>query len=172
VAVKPAIALLAGIAIGAAVVGAGLRGRESASAAPDADPSAAPPSNVGAAAGADASVWAISFVRARPGQRERLQRYLRANWLVLDAKALEQGRIAGYRMLRADESTTESWDYAVIIEYPNRQAMQDFVPAYLDMLRAHPKVRVDGLDFADLGDVVQQNVVEPVANLDAAEVTP
>ena len=171
-AVKPAIAVLAGIAIGAVVVGAGLRGRESGSAAPDAVPSAAPPANAGAAADAGASVWAISFVRARPGQRERLQRFLKANWLALDAKALEQGRIAGYRMLRADESTTESWDYAVIIEYPNRQAMRDFVPAYLEMLRAHPKVRIDGLDFADLGDVVQQKVVEPLANLDADEVTP
>lgn len=115
------------------------------------------------------TVWAISLVRARPGQRERLLRFLRANWLALDAQLLEQGRISGYRLLEADVVTgvindSKRWDYAVILEYRDRQAMQDFVPAYLALLKARPQVRIDGLVFADLGEVVQQQVARPLGD--------
>jgi|GEM_PF-6252835 len=111
------------------------------------------------------AVWAISFVRARPGQRERLERFLKSNWLALDQQAFQQKKIKAYRMLRADADPKESsWDYAVIIEYADRQAMADFVPVYLALARERPHVRVDGLDFADLGEVVQQKVVEPLGN--------
>lgn len=115
------------------------------------------------------AVWAISLVRARPGQRERLLRFLRANWLALDAQLLEQGRISSYRLLEADVVTgvindSKRWDYAVILEYRDRQAMQDFVPAYLALLKARPQVRIDGLVFADLGEVVQQQVARPLGN--------
>ena len=111
----------------------------------------------------DGAVWAISFVRARPGQRERLERYLKSNWLALDAQALQQKRITGYRMLRADPDPRESsWDFAVTIEYANRQAMADFVPFYVELTRGRAHLRVDGLDFADLGEIVQQKTVMPV----------
>lgn len=113
-----------------------------------------------------AAIWAISLVRARPGQRERLLRFLRANWLALDAQLLEQGRISAYRVLEADDSESRdgrSWDYAVILEYRDRQAMADFVPAYLALLKERPQVRIDGLGLADLGEVVQQKVAHPLA---------
>lgn len=108
------------------------------------------------------TVWAISFVRARPGQRERLERYLKANWLALDALALREKRIVAYRMLRADADAKEGWDYAVIIEYADRQAMAGFVPFYIGLARERPQVRVEGLDFADLGEITQQKTVTPV----------
>lgn len=113
-----------------------------------------------------AAIWAISLVRARPGQRQRLLRFLRANWLELDQQLLEQGRISRYRLLEADADAAgdgKGWDYAVILEYRDRQAMDDFVPAYLALLKARPQVRIDGLVFADLGEVVQQKVVRPLA---------
>ncbi len=110
-------------------------------------------------------VLAISFVQARPGQRERLERYLRQNWLALDELALQQRRIRSYRLLRADpEPREDSWDFAVVIEYANRAAMADFVPFYLELARERPHRRIDGLDFADLGKVVQQKVVTAVPN--------
>lgn len=109
-----------------------------------------------------AVVWAISLVRARPGQRQRLLRFLRANWLTLDQQLLEQGRISRYRLLEADEGDGKGWDYAVILEYRDRQAMADFVPAYLALVRERPQVRIDGLAFADLGEVVQQKIAMPL----------
>lgn len=119
---------------------------------------------IAAATSAPGRIWAISFVRARPGQRERLERFLRANWLALDELALREGRISAYRLLRADADPREaSWDYAVVIEYADREAMSDFVPFYLKLARERPHVRVDGLDFADLGSVVEQKIVEPLA---------
>lgn len=109
------------------------------------------------------AVWALSLVRARPGQRDRLERFLQANWLALDEQALRQHRISAYRLLRADADPKESsWDYAVIIEYADREAMTAFVPFYLGLARSSPHVRIDGLDFADLGEVVEQKIVEPV----------
>ncbi|GAC1621273.1 MAG: hypothetical protein NVS9B10_03890 [Nevskia sp.] len=112
----------------------------------------------------DGAVWAISFVRARPGQRERLERYLQSNWLALDELALRQQRITAYRMLRAEpDPRGTSWDFAVSIEYANRQAMIDFVPFYLELARGRPHLRVDGLDFPDLGEIVLQKTVTPLA---------
>ncbi len=113
-----------------------------------------------------AAIWAISLVRARPGQRQRLLRFLRANWLELDQQLLEQGRISRYRLLEADAGGGDGkgWDYAVILEYRDRQAMDDFVPAYLALLKARPQVRIDGLSFADLGEVVQQKVARPLGD--------
>lgn len=121
------------------------------------------PARAAADAEADGPISAISFVRARPGQRERLERFLRSNWLALDEAALQQQKITGYRMLRADADPTESsWDYAVVIDYASRAAMADFVPFYLSLVRERPRKRIDGLDFADLGVIVQQKTVTAV----------
>lgn len=106
------------------------------------------------------SVWALTFVKARPGQRQRLERFLRANWLTIDAQALQEHRILDYRFWRADDEARATWDFAVAIEYQDRAAMADFVSAYLDLARQRPFVRVDGLGFADLGSVAFQNVVQ------------
>ncbi|WP_295680086.1 hypothetical protein [uncultured Nevskia sp.] len=165
------IILLAGLLIGAAGMALLNRFLQPASIKPIAGSSvAAHESKSEVAPNADA-IWAISLVRARPGQRERLLRFLRANWLALDALLLEQGRISGYRLLEADVVTgvindSKRWDYAVILEYRDRQAMQDFVPAYLALLKARPQVRIDGLVFADLGEVVQQQVARPLGDED------
>jgi heme-degrading monooxygenase HmoA len=111
----------------------------------------------------NAAIWAINFVHARPGQRERLERFLKANWLPIDALARQHGYIRDFRLLRADEAARATWDYAVVIEYENRQAMTDFVPRYVELARQRPYVRIDGLSFADLGEVAFQNVAEPIA---------
>ena len=93
-------------------------------------------------------------------------RFLRANWLALDAQLLDQGRISHYRLLEADVGKglddSKAWDYAVILEYRDRQAMDAFVPAYLELIRTRPQVRIDGLVFADLGEVVQQKITQPL----------
>ena len=95
-----------------------------------------------------------------------LLRFLRANWLALDAQLLDQGRISHYRLLEADVGKglddSKAWDYAVILEYRDRQAMDEFVPAYLELIRTRPQVRIDGLVFADLGEVVQQKITQPL----------
>lgn len=112
---------------------------------------------------AGGEIWALSFVRARPGQRERLERYLKANWLALDDIARSQGLIQNYRMLRAEPDARENWDFMVILEYADKQTMNEFVPAWLALGQQHPHKRIDGLDFADLGEVVLQKTVTPVA---------
>jgi len=164
------IILLIGLLIGSAGMALLNRWLQHAPTKPNAGSAAAAhEANPEIATNTDA-VWAISLVRARPGQRERLLRFLRANWLALDAQLLEQGRISGYRLLAADAAIAagiddrKRWDYAVILEYRDRQAMQDFVPAYLALLKARPQVRIDGLVFADLGEMVQQQVARPLGD--------
>ena len=154
---RSALALLAGLLIGAASMAVLKTGTT---------PAAEPPAAHAESGEAAATIWAISLVRARPGQRERLLRFLRANWLALDAQLLDQGRISHYRLLEADVGKglddSKAWDYAVILEYRDRQAMDAFVPAYLELIRTRPQVRIDGLVFADLGEVVQQKITQPL----------
>jgi hypothetical protein len=119
----------------------------------------------------EGAVWAMTFVRARPGQRERMERYLKANWLAVDELAKQQGHLTDYRLLRADRDLKETWDFAVILEYANARAMADFVPAYVALVRGRPRVRVEGLDFGDLGEIVQQKIVAPV-DTDPAHAAP
>jgi hypothetical protein len=156
------LALVIGLLLGAG--GTALWQQQAA--APGAAGPQAVPAGEGRAASEDAAIWAISLIRARPGQRERLLRYLRANWLTLDAELLAQGHIRNYRLLEAEAGNgladARSWDYAVILEYRDRQAMSDFVPAYLALLKARPQVRIEGLGFADLGEVLQQRVASPL----------
>jgi hypothetical protein len=117
----------------------------------------------------DGAVWAMTYVRARPGQRERMERYLKANWLAVDEVAKTQGYLAGYRLLRADRDLKETWDFVVILEYRNAAAMEAFVPAYLGLVRGRPRIRIEGLEFGDLGEIVQQKIVAPVDTRDVAE---
>lgn len=117
----------------------------------------------------EGAVWAMTFVRARPGQRERMERYLKANWLAVDEIARSKGHLAGWRLLRADRDLKETWDFVVILEYTNTQSMEAFVPAYLALVRGRPRVRIEGLEFADLGEVVQQKIVAPVDTRDVVQ---
>jgi hypothetical protein len=117
----------------------------------------------------EGAVWAMTYVRARPGQRERMERYLKANWLAVDELAKQQNHLAGYRLLRADRDLKETWDFVVILEYRNTAAMEAFVPAYLALVRGRARVRIEGLEFADLGEIVQQKIVMPVDTRDVVE---
>lgn len=119
----------------------------------------------------DGAVWAMTFIRARPGQRERMERYLKANWLAVDERARQQGLLSGYRLLRADRDLKENWDFTVILEYRDTAAMESFVPAYLALVRGRPRVRIEGLDFNDLGEIVLQKIATPVDPREAAEPT-
>lgn len=106
------------------------------------------------AAEAEPSTWHLVYVRALPGQRERLAAFIEANWLVRDQAAYAAGSIAGFEWLEATESDA-GWDFLVITQYPptpSAPQSDGFVPS-------PRKVLIDGLDFDQLGEIVASELL-------------
>ncbi len=98
----------------------------------------------------------LTFLRAEPGQRERLVRFLDANWLAMDRVAVARGLFVEARLVEArDEGAADpAWDVAVAVTYRDAGGYESVRAQFEEIRRAHAKVLVDGLDFAALGRVV------------------
>jgi hypothetical protein len=98
----------------------------------------------------------LTFLRAEPGQRERLVRFLDANWLAMDRLAVARGLFLEARLLEArDEGAADpAWDVVVVVTYRDTGGYESVRAPFEEIRRAHAKVLIDGLDLAALGRVV------------------
>jgi hypothetical protein len=79
---------------------------------------------------ADKPVWALEFVRVKPGTFGPTMVYLDDNWIRVREEAKRQGvvltynRIAGERQMLfpAKESSNDDWDILLMTEYKNQAA--------------------------------------------------
>jgi hypothetical protein len=79
----------------------------------------APPS---APSVADKPVWALEFLKVKPGTFGPTMVYLDDNWIRVRAEAERQGAVLNYnRLAGADASNTE-WDILLMTEYKNQAA--------------------------------------------------
>lgn len=106
------------------------------------------------AAAAEPSTWHLVYVRALPGQRERLAAFIEANWLARDRVAYAAGSIAGFEWLEATE-TDAGWDFLVITQYPPSTA----APNVADATPSPQKILIDGFDFDQLGVIVASELL-------------
>jgi hypothetical protein len=79
---------------------------------------------------ADKPVWALEFIKVKPGTFGPTMVYLDDNWIRVRAEAKRQGvvltynRIAGERhmLFPAKESSNDDWDILLMTEYKNQAA--------------------------------------------------
>jgi hypothetical protein len=109
-----------------------------------------------AAAAAPAITW--TYLKANPGDREHLAGFLEANWLAMDAQAVEAGLFRGYRML-VNEQADGEWDVVVEVTYNDACGYACVADAFEAIRARHVEQRVDGRDLRELGRVLRTETV-------------
>jgi hypothetical protein len=106
----------------------------------------------------------MTYIQAKPGKREQMKRYLIENWFVLDEAAVKQGLMHSYRLLDTGEdakpdtkSDVKAWNIIVISSYRDEKGYEAIKSEFETIRKSHRKVLIDGLDFRDLGQVVNSH---------------
>ena len=68
----------------------------------------------------DKPVWALEFVKVKPGMFAATMGYLDDNWIRLRAEAKRQGAVLSYNRVAGEESSNSDWDILLMTEYKNQ----------------------------------------------------
>jgi hypothetical protein len=100
-----------------------------------------------------------TYLRAKPGLRDDLIAYIRANWFAMDRIGIEQGLFTSYALLERGESSEADWDVIVAVGYPTADGHD--APGVADAFRAirsaHKEIKINGRGLAELGEIVQHH---------------
>src|SRR5450759_4337671 len=70
----------------------------------------------------DRPVWALEFVKVKPGMFAATMGYLDDNWIRLRAEAKRHGEVLTYNRIAGDEYSNTDWDILLMTEYKNHAA--------------------------------------------------
>ena len=70
----------------------------------------------------DKPVWALEFVKVKPGMFAATMGYLDDNWLRLRAEAKREGAVLNFNRVAGEESSNSDWDILLMTEYKNQSA--------------------------------------------------
>ena len=108
-----------------------------------------------------APITTHTYLKARPGERARLATYLRANWFVMDAIAVQRGLFRSYRLLANTEEGGD-WDLLVEVVYNDACGYACVAEEFEGIRRAHVPVPIDGKQMPELGQVVRSEQLQPM----------
>ena len=107
-------------------------------------------------------VWQLTYLKALPGQKQRLEKFILLNWFGPDERARQKGYINGFLLLRGSPGDP-TWDFVVIDIFPDSSAHKLARERYRsEIMPEHKKQLVDGLDFPALGKIVAERTTNPV----------
>jgi hypothetical protein len=70
----------------------------------------------------DKPVWALEFVKVKPGMFAATMGYLDNNWIRWRAEAKRQGAVLNYNRVAGEDSSNSDWDILLMTEYKNQAA--------------------------------------------------
>lgn len=119
------------------------------------------PANAAQAAGlaaglaAGTKVFEHTLLKAKPGLRAELGKYITTNWFAMDEKGVEQRIFTSYWLLE-ESSENSAWDYVVVVGYPTELGYDDprTKTAFDAIRKAHVEVKINGKGLRELGDIV------------------
>jgi hypothetical protein len=97
-------------------------------------------------------------LKAAPGERENLKRFIVLNWFAMDAIAKQQGLMQAYTVLDSG-SDDGPWNLLVSVTYMDAKGYEGIAEAFEKIRRAHQTVPVDGKTLRDLGRIVESKRV-------------
>lgn len=114
---------------------------------------------------ASAAVTAVverTYLKANPGDRERLAKFIVANWFEMDRIGLNEGLFTSYRLYENPESDAD-WDLVVAVGYATPLGFGDpKIGSRFEQIRAaHKTVLIDGKRLAELGKIVRIERAKP-----------
>ena len=123
-------------------------------------PAAAVHTSPVAAAGARAgSVWQFTYLKAMPGQHERLAAFIERNWFAMDARAKRLGYLVDNQLFTGTPADT-SWDVLEVSIYADSLQHARIDSLFRTVISpAHVTVPIDGLRFNQLGRIVREETV-------------
>ena len=95
---------------------------------------------------ADKPVWALEFVKVKPGTFGPTMVYLDDNWIRVRAEAKRQGAVLTYNrvaderrvLIPAEESSNDDWDILLMTEYQNQAAYDGREKLFASILKRLP----------------------------------
>lgn len=103
----------------------------------------------------------FTFIKSLPGKREQLVKFIDANWFAIDEIAVKQGLMRSYRMLDSGDDA-EPWNIVVAVTYHDARGYEGIKTKFEEIRKAHTRVLIDGMDFRELGRVVEsRKLLEP-----------
>ena len=115
------------------------------------------PTTATASAGvaSNTKVYEHTFLKAKPGLRADLGKYVRANWFPMDQLGLEQGIFTSYWLLEETDDNA-MWNYVMVVGYPTTLGYGDpeTTKKFNAIRKAHTDVKIDGRSMRELGDFV------------------
>lgn len=105
------------------------------------------------------AVWQLTYLKAHPGASvDSLARVVTANWFAMDARAVANGDLAGYHLVRGTPADS-TWDLLEIAVFRDSAQHARADSLYRTRYRpAHTPVRVGGRDLAGWGRIVRSEV--------------
>jgi hypothetical protein len=105
-----------------------------------------------------------AYLKALPGQRETLARFIVANWFEMDRIAMTQPNpiFTRYRLYENGHNEGD-WDLVVVVGYPNATGFDDpeTQRRFNEIRRAHKTVLIEGKGLRDLGSIVRTERARP-----------
>ena len=95
----------------------------------------------------------LTFLKAHPGERARLVRFIEENWFAMDRIAVTQGLMHDYRVLDTGRDDGP-WNVLVEVTYTDERGYAGIVDAFERIRAAHRTVTIDGKGLRDLGAIV------------------
>ncbi len=104
-------------------------------------------------------VITLTYLQAKPNERENLKTFLRQNWLVMDSIAVRRGLLSSYDLLENVEKDSTQWDIVVVVGYTTSQGYAAIAAQFEEIRKAHKKVLISGKDLKDLGKFLYTHTV-------------
>jgi hypothetical protein len=99
-------------------------------------------------------IYELTYLKAKPGEVDRLATFIQRNWFEMDSRATAAGHMQGYRLLRGSPADS-SWDLLEISVYADSAQHARIASLFRVVYRpAHTTVLVDGRSFRELGTIV------------------
>ncbi len=99
-----------------------------------------------------------TYLKAKPGKRADLIRFIKANWFAMDQLGVERGLFTYYRLYE-DIDNNADWDLVMAVGYPQAEGYEQ--PAtkagFTAIRKAHVEILVDGQGLKQLGDIVRHH---------------
>lgn len=96
----------------------------------------------------------LTFLKAHPGERARLVRFIEDNWFAMDRIAVAQGLMRDYRVLDTG-SDDGPWNVLVEVTYTDERGYAGIADAFERIRAAHRTVTIDGKGLRELGAIVE-----------------
>lgn len=97
----------------------------------------------------------LTFLKANPGERGNLVRFIERNWFEMDRIAVEQGLMRDYRLLDTGDEDG-AWNVLVEVTYADARGYDGVREAFERIRSAHRPVAVDGRErLGDFGTIVE-----------------